>query len=128
MFTERTFEYIKSAWLLGERFAFHPYVWNEYLNVPELSTSKVRLFLWKLNAGLIIGYHSFVTYQCIKLHLSATTGIALKIYMQFNVVLYVLPVLFQLTIIFGRMELPRFVRGSLKFAQAVKGNRSKIFL
>ena len=124
MITDSTFQYIKSAWLLGERFCFHPYIWNEYLNVPELSSSKLRLFLWKLNAGIIIGYHGFVTYQCIKLHSSPMAGIAVKIYMQFNVVLYVLPVLFQLTIIFGLMELPRFVRGSLKFGEAIKGKWS----
>ena len=126
MITERSFQYIKSFWVQGQRFCFHPYVWNENTNAPELSRSKLRLFLWKLNAGIAIGYHSFVTYQCIKLHMLRKAGIAMKIYMQFNVFLYLLPILFQLTIIFGLVELPRFVRGSLKFGDAMKGKRSGI--
>ena len=124
--TPKFLVYLKKVFNLGERFYWHPYIWNEVKNWPELSKSKQRLLCWITNAMLVFTYYGFLLWKSIEVHVSGESSMTTKLFMQFALLLFSLPVWIQLNIIFSLREFPQFIRAYLQYCAAFEGESSPL--
>ena len=111
---------LKKVLTLGQTFCWHPYVWVEHKNGPELTTSWRKFLLWRLNALLTFLYFGFIVSQCVRVGFSDET-ISVKLFMPFVLVFFAFPVLVQLNIMLSLEEFPQFVNGYVRYCNAFEG-------
>lgn len=109
---------------MGEKFRFHPYTWNHEKKYPEVVSSTVQLSLWYAHVMIVFCYYGFLWWRCIMVNMSEETKSSQKIYMQFVLTLYTIPVIIQTTIIFRRDDFPQFIKNYLEFAEIFQGMSS----
>ena len=111
---------IRRCFKLGQPFSCHPYEWDEGSSLPMWTRSKFKLAVWSLNVLLTGAQFVFIVVRTIQVNLdldgsSVGGGIMQKIYMQFMMICFTFPVLFQLTFLTRRGKLVGFIKGYMKF-------------
>ena len=123
LLTNTTLNYLKRAFFFSHLLRFHPFEWNRSLNAPRLVSSKYQIFLWYLNVVLTFTYYGFIAYRCVQTNRDPRSSQSEKIYMQFALVYYTFPVLFQASNLINRNNLPVCVARYLRFLRHCQGKR-----
>ena len=116
---------IRRSFRLGEPLGCHPYEWDEGRNLPCWTRSKLKLASWGLNLLLTLVHFGFVLLRTIQVNMERYDGkgvnIMLKIYMQFMLICFTFPLLFQLTFLTQRGKLVRYIEGFFKLCRYFEG-------
>ena len=116
LLTPSTLQLIRKSFKLGQPFSFHPYEWNEDRSLPCWTKSKLKVAFWSLNVLVTLAHWGFIIVRAVQVKLDGETGTSMRmIYMQFMVIYFTIPVLFQVTFLTHRGNLVRYIEGFLKF-------------
>ena len=121
MLTPKFLLYLKKVFNLGGRFYWHPFIWNEVKNGPELTESKKTFLFWITNATLVFAYYVFLLWKSILVTTSCESSMTTKLFMQFALLLFSLPVFIQLNIMFSLREFPQFIQAYLQYCANFEG-------
>ena len=122
--SSRSLLYLRRVFILGEKFCWHPYVWNYTNNLPELTASFVRLLVWVLNACLNFLYYGFLIWRCAGLNSTNASAVQI-LFMQFKLTFFSFPVFIELNTVYSLHEFPQFINIYLRYFADFEGKPLK---
>ena len=118
--TVKTSLYIRKSVMLGQKVHSHPFVWNNWENCPELSSSRPRLFGWYCNFAFTTAYWLFVVCQSALVNVSATESATQKVFALSVAILLTISVANQVTIAQNLDSFPNFVRHYTRYVEGLE--------
>ena len=109
-------KWFASKWLYG-----HPYVWNSARNVPELTTSKIRLTMWYLNVFVFFVNFTFTQFRTFQVYFSTTTTTVERMYMALVSALWCYEAVFRIAGLLKRDEMVDFLQEFFQFLEKNSG-------
>ena len=98
MLTKRTLFYIRKSFEHSQYCCLHPFLWNKNTNMPDLTTSRIRLTVWYLNVIFGFCYYFYVLGTCVHLNMSDKPDESQeKIFMTILSFYFLLPLSYHLT-------------------------------
>ena len=123
MFSKSALKLLKRSVQIANIWATLPIYWNQGSTHPVvIRTSKLRKFLWFFNIVAHVAHWLFLLTRYINLRiLNPTTNSSMKVYTEYVVIAYSLPLIFHATTYMRFHELVNFLNEYLAFNRIVKG-------
>ena len=102
---------------LGHKLIMHPYEWNAKLKRCERTTSKTRIFTWRLNAFVMLCYWDFVAFRFVQTASNENSSTQQSILCFFAFTFFLFPVFLHLTFHLQGSEIPGFINHCMKMLQ-----------
>lgn len=124
LITSTSLKYLRRSFIFNRFFQYHPFTWERTTDNVEVVQSRWRILIWYINVTVTFAYYGFIVGRSIQINSAPTSTAQEKIYMQFAVVYYAFPVLFQISNVANREKFSPLVRRLLQFLRQCQGMRN----
>ena len=112
---------MRKAFLFSNYISCHPFYWDTTLKAPCLHPSKLRIWLWRLNAFITVSYELFVLGRAAQTAMDPTSSMMFKMYMGFMSMFYGLAAATQLITEMRKASMAETLRQHFRYAERITG-------
>ena len=123
-------QYLKKGITFGQTFHFHPFIWNEDGNGPELCGWENGLGIWYCNVITSFLYTGLLGKRLVQVRTELNEegnpkwSLIKQVYVLFIFIYYSLALAFQVTLLLKKDELPTFFKQTVKSVKILQGKIS----